>query len=364
MEEFEKMMSMVVKPAGSSPVYNCMLSVKDGTGSLDFSGAKGTSGEMGETISPESCFRTGSITKLFTATVILQLMEEGLLRLEDSYFDLITRDTMNILSRLHFGDETNYSEKITIFHLLHHSSGLQDYFSDDDRFLTCVMQHPSQLWGWELVIEKYFEFELNIKPSFVPGNGFHYSDTNYLLLAILIEQITKKPLQQVYREKIITPLGLNNTYLEFYELPAKIKPVVYPYYGIHSLEKVNTSFDWGGGGLISTMHDLDIFLRSLNKGILFKKTESLRFMMRFQNTNSGTDNRGQSPEYGLGVQKRRFPGHSFVGHNSAYGSVLFHEPEKDISIVLSLNQAAALLKVEWLMKKIIPCLQKRLTHVE
>ena len=358
MEEFEQLMSMVIKPAGSSPVYNCMLSIKDGTGSLDFSLAKGTDGEMGKTISDGSCFRTGSIAKLFTATVILQLIEEGLLRLEDAYFNLITRDTINILSRLHFLGETDYSGKITIFHLLHHSSGLQDYFSDDGRFLTYVMQHPSQSWGWELVIEKYFEFELNLKPSFVPGSGFHYSDTNYLLLAILIEQITQKPLQQVYREKIITPLGLNDTHLEFYELPGKAKPVVYPYYGVHSLENVNTSFDWGGGGLISTMHDLDIFIRNLNKGILFKKPESVQLMMRFQNTNSGTDNRGHSPEYGLGVQKRHFPGYSFVGHNSAYGSMLFYEPKKDISIVLSLNQAAAVLKAEWLMKKIILGFQK------
>ena len=136
-------------------------------------------------------------------------------------------------------------------------------------------------------------------------------------------------------------------------MPEQIKPVIYPYYGIHSLENINTSFDWGGGGLISTMNDLDIFIRSLIKGILFKKTESLELIMRLQNTNSITENTSRSLQYALGIQKKDFQGYSFVGHNSAYGSMLFYEPEKDISIVLSLNQAAAVHKAEWLMKKII-----------
>ena len=351
-------MSLVIKPEGNSPVYNCMLTIKDEKRGFLFSGALGTTGESGSLVSADYRFRTGSITKLFTATVILQLIEVGLLRLEDSYFDLINKDTLKILSGLHFLEETDYSKKISLLHLLQHSSGLPDYFSDDERFLNYVMQHPSQLWDWKLVIEKYFEFELNLKPSFVPGNGFHYSDTNFLLLAILIEQLTNKPLQQVYREKIITPLGLHDTYLEFYELPGQIKPVVYPYYGIYSLENINTSFDWGGGGLTSTMNDLDIFIRSLIKGILFKKTESLKLIMRLQNIYFVTDKTSRTSKYGLGIQKKDFPGYSFVGHNSAYGSMLFYDPEKDISIILSLNQATAVHKAELLMKKIILGIQK------
>ncbi len=346
-------MALVLKPAGNTPVYNCMLTIKDEKRGVLFSQALGTTGVSGNLVSPEYRFRTGSITKLFTATVILQLIEEGLLGLEDSYFDLIHKDTLTILSGMHFFEETDYSKRITIQHLLQHSSGLADYFSDDERFMNHVMQHPSQWWNWKLVMEKYFEFDLNLKPSFVPGNGFHYSDTNYLLLAILIEQITNKPLHQAFREKIITPLGLHDTYLEFYELPGKIKPVVYPYYGVTSLENINTSFDWGGGGLISTMNDLDLFIRSLINGTIFKKAESQNHFMRFQNTYSVTGNTSRSIQYGLGIQKKCFPGYSFFGHTSAYGSMLFYDPDKDISIILSLNQTTVVHKAEWLMNKII-----------
>lgn len=358
MEQFKQMMSLVVKPHGNSPVYNCMLSINDEKRGLLFSGALGTTGELGNLVSAEYRFRTGSITKLFTTTVIFQLIEEGLLGLEDSYFNLINKDTIKILSGLHFFEETDYSKKISLLHLLQHSSGLPDYFSDDERFLHYVMQHPSQLWDWKLVMEKYFEYGLNYRPSFVPGYGFHYSDTNYLLLGILIEQLTNKPLQQVYREKIITPLRLYDTYLEFHELPGQIKPVVYPYYGIHSLENINTSFDWGGGGLTSTMNDLDIFIRSLIKGMLFKKPENLNLLMQLQNTYSLTGKTSRSIQYGIGIQKKDFPGYTFFGHSSAYGSMLFYEPEKYISIILSLNQVTAVHKAEWLMKKLILGFQK------
>ena len=353
MEQFEKLMSLIIKPFGNSPVYNCMLSIINESSGINFSGAKGLTGETGMPISSNHRFRTGSITKLFTATIILQLREEGLIRLEDFYFDLINKETKNILSGLHLFEETDYSKKITLLHLLQHGSGLRDYFSEDERFLHYVMQHPSQSWDWKMVMEKYFEFELNLKPSFVPGNGFHYSDTNYLLLAVLIEQISQKSLHQVYREKIIIPFGLTDTYLEFHELPEQVKSVVYPYHGIHSLENINTSFDWGCGGLISTMNDLDIFIRRLIKGNLFNKTESLKYLMHLQNINSVAGNLSQQLLYGLGIQKKDFPGYSFVGHNSAYGSMLYYDPENDISIVLSLNQAAAVLKAEWLFRKII-----------
>jgi D-alanyl-D-alanine carboxypeptidase len=357
MEQFERMMELVIKPTGNTPIYNCMLSVKSARTGLNFSSAIGSTGEAGETISPFYGFRTGSISKLFTATIILQLAEDGLLKLEDLYFELISEDTKKKLSRLHCFEEVDYSSNISLLHLLTHTSGLRDYFSEDERFLAYVMEHPLQSWNWTLVMEKYFEFGINKKPAFIPGESFHYSDTNYLLLAVLIEQITDQLIQELYRKKIITPLGLTDTYLEFYEVSEQSKPVVYPYYKIQSLEKINTSFDWGGGGLISTMNDLDIFIRSLIKGILFKKIESLELLMRYGNTIPGRQKTNDLNNYGIGIQKKGVPGYTFLGHNGAYGSMLFYAPAHDISIVLSLNQAFAIHKAEWLFKEIIRILK-------
>lgn len=362
MDQIEKLMSMVVKPFGCSPVYNCLLGLNNERNGINFSRAIGLTGENGKLVSTDYCFRIGSITKLFTSTIILQLKEEGLLRLEDFYFDLVGTDTLKKLSGLHSFNGTDYFEKISIFHLLQHQSGLRDYFSADERFLKYVMEHPSQLWNWELVMEKYFEFELNLKTTFAPGNEFHYSDTNYLLLAILIEQITNKPLYQVYREKISTPLELNDTYLEFHEIPREIKPMIYPYYGTHSLENINTSFDWGGGGLISTMTDLTIFIRSLIKGHLFKNVNILDLTIQPPCSLPLAQNKNKTNQYRMGIQQKNFSEYAFVGHDSAYGSMLFYEPVKDISIILSLNQATAVQKAGWLMKKIILEFQKGITE--
>lgn len=351
-DHLDKIMELVIKPTGNTPIHNCMLFLKDRASSLLFSKAIGLTCAEGENITADYCFRIGSITKLFTATLILQLAEEGLLKTEDLYFDLINEDSQKFLTGLHLllGDDN--SSKISIFHLLNHSSGLRDYFSEE-RFLNFVMEHPTQSWNWKKVMEKYFEFDLNKNPAFIPGKGFHYADTNYLLLAVLIEQITGKPLHQVYREKIILPLGLVNTYLEYDEMPDEINPIVFPFYGIHSLEKINTSFDWGGGGLISSMDDLDVFIRSLMKGNLFKKQETLELMLNAHQLDTSPEYSGPVLNYGLGIQKKDFPGFSFYGHSSAYSSMLYYEPEKEISLILSLNQYAAIHKAEWMMKKII-----------
>lgn len=357
-DQLKKIMELVIRPAGNTPIHNCMLFLKDKARGLDFSRAIGLTGAEGKNITTDYCFRTGSITKLFTATLILQLVEEGLLKTEDLYFNLINEDSKVFLTGLHLWNGEDYSSKISIHHLLSHSTGLRDYFSEDERFLNIVMEHPLQSWNWKGIMEKYFEFELHKNPAFIPGKGFHYADTNYLLLAVLIEQITGKHLHEVYREKIISPLGLVNTYLEYYETPGEMNQVVFPFYGIHSLEKINTSFDWGCGGLISSMDDLDIFIRSLMKSVLFKKPETLDLMLQLENLKPSMESTGSSFHYGLGIQKKDFPGFSFFGHNSTYGSMLYYEPEKDISLILSLSQFTAMHKAEWMMNKIITGLLK------
>ena len=352
MKQLENIMELLVRPIGDTPIHNCMLFIKGKESGINFTKAIGLTGSEGDNITVAHRFRAGSITKLFTATLILQLVEDELLNTEDLYMDLINEDSKKLLSGLHLLDDVDYSTTISLHHLLSHSSGLCDYFSEDDRFSKFVMKHPLQTWDWKLVLEKYFEFGLHKKPSFIPGRGFHYADTNYLLLAILIEQITGKSLDQVYKEKIIYPLGLTDTYLEFHELPDEVKPVVYPFHGIYSLEKLNTSFDWGGGGLISTMCDLDIFIRSLMKGVLFKNTETIDLMLGRKNLNSSTEGIRQQSNYGLGIWRKEIYGLDYFGHNSAYGSMLYYEPERDLSIILSLNQITAVGKAEWMIRKI------------
>ena len=218
-DQLEKIMELVISPTGNTPIHNCMLYLKNEERDLNFVRTIGLTCEKGENITANHCFRIGSITKLFTATLILQFVEEDLLKTEDLYFNLINEDTKLFLTGLHLWNGEDHSSEISIHHLLSHNTGLRDYFSEDERFLNNVMEQPLQSWNWKKIMEKYFEFELHKNPVFTPGRGFHYSDTNYLLLAILIEQITGKHIHEVYREKIILPLGIMNTYLEYHETP-------------------------------------------------------------------------------------------------------------------------------------------------
>jgi len=356
-EQIEILMEQVLKPNGDAPIYHCMLRIRDGKRNIEYEGAVGAIDEDGKAISASCRFRTGSITKPFTAAIVLQLVEQGLFNLEDLYFDLLDEPTKASLSRLHLWTGADFSGKISVLHLLQHSSDLPDYFADDERFLAYVMQHPAQRWDWKLVVEKYFEFGLNEKALFIPGNGFYYSDTNYLLLGMLIEHLTGKPLHQHYEEKILTPLGLTDTYLEFFQAPKIAAATVFPYYGKTSLENINTSFDWGGGGLVSSMRDLEIFIRALVAGRLFDKAETIARMAQFDLADPSNTSAKRSMHYGLGLQKKAFSDYSFIGHNSAYASLLYYDPEKDLSIVLSLNQAGAVHKAEWLLNKTASVLQ-------
>ena len=231
---------------------------------------------------------------------------------------------------------------------------MRDYFADDDRFFNYVMRFPLQSWEWKSIMQKYFKYKLNEKGVFIPGADFYYSDTNYLLLAVLIEELTNMSLHEALEERILTPLSLNDTYLEFHQEPKGSKPIVSSFYGSTNLKDINTSFDWGGGGLISSTNDLDCFIRSLLSGKLFDTKETLRLMIHFnddKNIDSIADKKRNI--YRMGLQQKKIGNYNLIGHNSAYGGMMFYELHYGLSIVLSINQLASSHKAEWLIKKLV-----------
>lgn len=350
-DALDKMIALVVKPSGTNPVHNCLLYLNAEKSGFRYEGSSGNFAELDTSVSHTARFRIGSITKPFTAAIILQLMEEGALALNDRYTDRVSNDTKAQLANLLLHQGIDLTGSITIRQLLMHRSGLRDYFSADERFFEYVRKSPQQSWHWKLVMEKYFAYGLNQNAPFRPGESHHYADTNYLLLAVLIEEICHRPFHETVERRILQPLGLRQTHLEFYQEAKESLPVIFPFHGETSLEGINTSFDWGGGGLISTAHDLDVFIRALASGRLFQQASTLKEMLAFEGDDfSG---RSSSTRYGLGLQQKTISGLKFIGHTSAYGAVLFYEPVNEISIVISLNQMAGMRKVEWLLRKVI-----------
>ncbi|WP_224487904.1 serine hydrolase domain-containing protein [Robertkochia flava] len=174
----------------------------------------------------------------------------------------------------------------------------------------------------------YFELDVNHMALFEPGKGYHYTDTGYVLLGYCIQELTGKPLAQNFRQRIIEPLKLSNTYLEFYEKPEEKREQAHAFMGSLDVTAfINTSFDWAGGGLVSTTKDLTTFIKALFELKLFRDPELLQAMMAKEG-------------YGLGMGTYAFGDKLWYGHTGFWGSALFYQPEDQLTICITFNQVA------------------------
>lgn len=207
-----------------------------------------------------------STTKLFTTAIILQLLEKGELSLDDNISKYIDS---SILSGLHVYKGKDYSEELTIKHLLSHTSGLPDYFQDKGQGKESLekelMTGNDQFWSFEQAVER----SKNMSPLFPPGtiNKAKYSDVNFQLLGKIIETITGKPYAENCQERVIQPLGLLKTYL--YQDETDKTPMTL-YYKREELRipKAMTSFG-ADGGMVSTSAEMLIFIEAFFTGKLF-----------------------------------------------------------------------------------------------
>jgi D-alanyl-D-alanine carboxypeptidase len=332
---------LIVRPRGEPPVYNCLLAVHGPGEGIDYERITGQEDAQGTPVVGPYRFRVASITKLFTATLIGQLAEAGALRLTDGFLTLLPTAEKDFLRDLLYVDGQNRTAEITVDQLLRHRSGLRDYFADDKRFFAYAQRHPDQQWTWRETLTHYYAYELHRRATQLPGAAFHYADTNYLLLAVLVEALTGMSFATALRERIIAPLGLADTYLEFFEAYTGALPMLYPYYETESLQGVNTSFDWGGGGLVSTAADLERFARALFTGELLRRPATLDQLLP-----------AAGEDYGRGVAPRRYGAATWYGHTGFYGTLLFFDPTRQRSVVIATQQAAALRKAEWLLGRV------------
>lgn len=220
-------------------------------------------------------FRLGSITKQFTAMLIMQLAEKGLVNLEgkiSDYLDYYPKVT---------------GEKITVHQLLSHTSGIFNYTNDPAFFQKgrFFRSKPAD------IIKQFSDKELD----FEPGTSWNYSNSGYIVLGAIIEQVTGKTYEQVLQENIITPLGFENTGYDHWEtvLPKRACGYNKSFDGYQNAEYLDMSLPYAAGSLYSTVEDLFIWGEALYTDKLVSY-ESLKKMMTPYANNYG---------YGLGVRK-------------------------------------------------------------
>lgn len=265
-------------------------------GHAHWSGASGAA-EVGgsEPADPRGHFRIGSVTKTFAATVLLQLVDEGSLGL-DEFVDE------------HLPGVVPNGDAITIRHVLAHQSGLHDYMSEDG--------YSTNKWRGDARFDSYEPAELldvafAHEPDFeVPGSRWHYSNTNYIVVAALIEHLTGESYGEQVEERILRPLRMRDTTVPGDD-PTVPEPHAHGYTTVDGVlvdaTEQNPSLDNAAGEMISTTADLNRFFGALLGGKLLSPG-TLSAMRETVAT-------GTIFEYGLGLQKFTLPcGEAATGH--------------------------------------------------
>ncbi len=264
--------------------------------------ANTTSGELLET---GDYFRIGSVTKTFTAVATLLLFQDGLLSLDDTVESILPDLTEFI---------PMHGKGITVRMLLNQTSGLADYVTlpENDRFITAFINNPEQIWRSQDLVARTVEHSL----LSTPGAEFHYSNTNYILLGLMIEKLSSTNYEAFIANRLLQPLEMQHTSVPLgVGFPGKY---AHGYY-----EKIDDAklFDyslqsptavWSAGNIISTLPDVLIWLESLMRGgLLQSEIKSEQFDFPVNDEGYG---------YGLGVASIKHA----LGHN---GSVLGYQTQ-------------------------------------
>jgi D-alanyl-D-alanine carboxypeptidase len=287
---------------------------------------QGASGPFGarpaRAIRPEDSFRTASVTKTFTTALVLRLCERGALDLAQPVLALLPAEI----------GKGWLDPAITVEQLVNHSSGLPDY-AKSAPFVSRVFAQPAHQWqaGELLEIARGLG-----PPLFAPGTGQQYSDTGYVLLALLLAELTGSPLASLYQEIICRPLGMAATWLEGETPAAQAVPLSHPYASDGTdTRNFNPSFDtWGGGGLVSTAHDLGVFAAALFGGSFFERPATLERMQRIPGA-------ALHPERyeAAGCYRINAGPHTFWGHFGHWGAFMLHEQQLGLTVSGTLNCA-------------------------
>ncbi len=194
---------------------------------------------------PDTKFRIGSITKQFTSTVIVQLVDEGILSLDATLSSVLPYY------------RTDTGSRITVHHLLTHTSGIPSY-TGLPNFMRDVSRNP---YGVREFVEKYCSGDL----EFEPGSRFLYNNSGYFLLGAMIEAVTNKPYAQVLRERVFEPLGMAAS---GYDLSGPILEKRARGYengpaGVRNADYLDMGLPYAAGSLYSTVEDLYIWDQAL-----------------------------------------------------------------------------------------------------
>ena len=254
----------------------------------------------------ETIYRIGSITKTFTAVMVMQLVEEG---------------EVSLSTRLEkFFPDLPQFESVTIEHLLRHRSGIPGLSASS---------LPQQWFKETPSKQQKMELFRSLESEFPPGSQERYSNTNYVVLEFIIEDLTGQPYEAVLEERITEPLGLQRTHFGDSIDVERNEAASYKYDGSewNRLPAIDPSIPGGAGGVVSTPNDLTDFIYALFEGELVSEA-SLQKMMTLKDG------------MGIGMYEIEAPGVYALGHKGGgqgFFSHLAYVPDQNAAIAYSAN---------------------------
>jgi D-alanyl-D-alanine carboxypeptidase len=280
---------------------------------------------------PGTVSKAASITKLFMGTLMFRLFEDSVntgLGYQSLYRPISNWIPNRILSKIENGNI------ITLGQLLNHESGIPDVI-DEDAFYLAVLNNPNKKWEQEDLLE----FIYDQSSLFHPGDTAIYSNTNTILVTLVMEYATGQKHEDLLRQKILSPLSLGNTYYQPHDvLPNSVAQGYFDLYNNHSLVNVSnlvTGSGNGYGGIYSNLFDLYKFADALFLKQTFLKPLSMNTMQTY-GKQDGTN------LYGYGLQKSYLDrgidaGIGHKGRDLGYSANLFYFPNKKVLHILFVN---------------------------
>ena len=273
--------------------------------------------ELGVSLSPESVFYVGSISKQSTAASLVLAAEQGSLSLDEDV-------------RKYIPELPDYGHTITLRQMLNQTSGFRDFFS-----LIYFSGHDAADFNSPAELLKLIARQRGLNNP--PGDEWVYSNTNYFLLGVVLERATQKTLAQFAEENIFRPLGMTHT--RFYDdasavVPGRV-PAYYPGKGGDFLVGWSTTYSIvGGGGLMTTVDDLlkwddNFYSNRLGKGTLLRELQT-----------PGVLNGGKHTMYGMGLMLENYRGHPVVEHDGSlfgYRAEILRFPAQKFSVICLCN---------------------------
>jgi D-alanyl-D-alanine carboxypeptidase len=336
----KKVQAILEAQIGRGHIHNIVAALQSHDQSIDFVGAAGTADpRTGATMTPETPYFIASVTKMFTAAIVMGLHEKKCLDLDAPISKYLPA---SLTQAIHIYKGTDYSDRIKVYQLVNQSSGLADYETEKPRGGKTVLDELKAGHDRSISTAEAIQIVRDLSPHFPPGTRgkAHYSNLNYRLLGVIIESVTGQPMAVNFEDNICAPLGLEHTYLFDCTAPHRDQVPATIYFKDAPANIPNyLASNVSDGGLVSTASEIMVFLRAFFEGRLFDKT----LFERMMNWNSIFF----PLRYGYGLMYFHLPRFfwpsplpEFIGHSGTTGSFAFTCPSRSLYLAGTINQVS------------------------